>query len=362
MSSDSIDFVLTTGGTGGHIMPCKAIFEELALKGYSVKVFGGEEIIRYDFSKDKHTIIPSSKIPYSIKGASTIICSTFKAINILIRHRPKAVLAFGSYASFPTCLAALILFIPLILHEQNVLAGQVNRIMSRFAKKIIISFPDTKGFSTKVLKKSTVIGNPIRQCIIHARDKTYVPSLNNDEFRLFVVGGSGGANFFTRSIYAVIQKLNPELQKRLKLVQQCKESDIENLRAIYENMNINYEISPFFSDISDRLANAHLIISRAGASTIAELVVVNRPSILIPFPYDKDNHQIFNAEYLQDLGMARVVMEDDFNVDRFVELLSSLMSNSKLLEDMISLDHDNIVKNFIYAKDRIVCLLEDISH
>lgn len=339
-----MDIILATGGTGGHIFPAVTLAKALEAHGYSCTLFTDKKIEKN--CSIEECILPLCKSSNNkLKFFFLLLYSCILALNKIRKLKPKMVIGFGSYASFPTLLAARILAVPIVLHEQNIILGRVNRFFFKNAKLAATSFPSTK-YANK--NKSVYTGN-----FINIKKQNY-PSIEGT-FNILIIAGSQGANFFDEVVSSVICNLPPELSQKIKVTQQCIKKNISNVENLYKDKEIDCEISEFFNDIENRLANAHLVISRAGATSIAEITLAGRPAIYIPYPYSKDDHQLYNAQYIENSGAAVVIEQSTETKKNLTELLINLLNNSQKLHGMAS----NTKK--VGIKDGIVELIEKLS-
>ncbi|MBI1275468.1 undecaprenyldiphospho-muramoylpentapeptide beta-N-acetylglucosaminyltransferase [bacterium] len=308
--------VLAAGGTGGHVFPAVAVAEALLDQGVQPLLITDKRSLslkpafaNLDGKMGMEVIAASSPSGNIIKKLTAIIklsAGTVQAAKLLKRHKPFAVVGFGGYPSFPTLVAARALNIPIILHEQNAVLGKANRSMANMAKLLALSFPNTAQVPAEA--KTVVTGNPIRGAIGELQKLTYTPP--GGTLNLLVVGGSLGAKVFGRILPEAINTLDENDRKKLRLVQQAKAEDVEQLKATYAELGVEAEIAPFFNDMPARLAWSHAVIARSGASTIFELLLAGRPSLLVPYPYAADNHQHANAKALAE-GHAATLLEEE---------------------------------------------------
>jgi UDP-N-acetylglucosamine--N-acetylmuramyl-(pentapeptide) pyrophosphoryl-undecaprenol N-acetylglucosamine transferase len=259
--------------------------------------------------------------------------SFFVALGHMLRFRPLAVVGFGGYPSLPAVLAGKVMRLPTALHEQNAVLGRANRFLARVAKRIAVSYQNVK-FTEAFQDKVILTGNPVRDSIIAVRGTPYQAPGPEDPFRLFIIGGSQGARIFSSVIPKALCELPAELRQRLVVDQQCRKELFDITTEAYRQSGIPVDIRPFFEDMDRRLQEAHLVIGRAGASTIAELTASGRPAILVPFAYAVDNHQQANAAELGESGAALVVLERDFNAASLQKILINIMKKDKTLKTM----------------------------
>jgi len=333
----ALTIALAAGGTGGHIFPAEALAEELRALGHRVILITDK---RFDGYKgvleglERHIVRAGTfkrGFASKISTVTDIMVGTFQACRLLRRLRPQAVVGFGGYPSFPTMYAASLLRIPTVIHEQNSVLGRANRLLVKRVHTIATTFPDTHFIGDEYASKIVLTGNPVRG-VIRALHEIPYPELSQDgNIRILVTGGSQGASIFSQIIPAAIAALPGAMRARIRIDQQCREADLEATRAAYAQMNVSADLSSFFTDIPARLAGAHLVIARAGASTIAELTAAGRPSILVPLPTAMDNHQYYNANSLEESGGGWMMLQEGFTaaalstrIEAFLSLPASL--------------------------------------
>ncbi|RUT35121.1 undecaprenyldiphospho-muramoylpentapeptide beta-N-acetylglucosaminyltransferase [Arsenicitalea aurantiaca] len=301
-------FVLMAGGTGGHLFPAMALAQELRRRGHLIHLMTDHRVASYgeDFPAEEIHVVPAATpsirnpIKFTIAGFK-ILYGIFVAGGKLSRVTADAVIGFGGYPTFPPFLAARLLRVPGILHEQNAVLGRANKALARFAQILALSFADTlraEPFADKTL----VVGNPVRDRVRAVTGIPYPAIEPEGPIRVLVFGGSQGASAFADLVPAAIATLPPELRSRLEVTQQCRREDLDRVAEAYRLAKVNVEISTFFGDLPERMAASHLVIARSGASTIAELCVVGRPAILIPLPGALDADQKNNALFLDRAG------------------------------------------------------------
>lgn len=310
--------ILAAGGTGGHVFPAEALAEEILAAGNRVALVTDK---RFHYSKGTLGKIPrytirSGTFGRGFFGKVTALADTgigvAQAMSLLRKLAPSVVVGFGGYPSFPTMYAATILGIPTVIHEQNSVLGRANRMLVKRVGSIATTFPDTRFIPPEVASKVTLTGNPVRAAVRALREVPYSEIMDDGTMRLLVTGGSQGASIFSAVVPKAIAALPQEIRQRIRIDQQCREVDIEPTRAAYQQMGVSADVSSFFSDIPARLASAHLVIARAGASTLAELMASGRPSIVVPLPTAMDNHQYFNANSLESSGSGWTMPQDGF--------------------------------------------------
>jgi UDP-N-acetylglucosamine--N-acetylmuramyl-(pentapeptide) pyrophosphoryl-undecaprenol N-acetylglucosamine transferase len=324
--------LLTAGGTGGHLFPAEALANALKASGARVTLATDKRANAYagSFPADEIIEIPSAtpsgrSVPQIAKAALVLAQGTLKAIPAIRRLKPAVVVGFGGYPTVPPAVAASLLGIPTVIHEANGVMGRANRLLARRASLIATGFEQVKGIPAGIPGKVVQTGNPIRPAVLEASRRPYQALTADARFRLLVTGGSQGARVMSDVVPPAIELLAPELRSRLDICQQARGEDLERVTAQYERLGVNFEAQPFFKDLPQRLAQAHLVISRSGASTVAELAVIGRPSILVPLPGAIDQDQAANARTLGDIGAAVVLPQPDFTPERLAAEICTFM-------------------------------------
>jgi UDP-N-acetylglucosamine--N-acetylmuramyl-(pentapeptide) pyrophosphoryl-undecaprenol N-acetylglucosamine transferase len=325
--------VIAAGGTGGHMFPADALAQALARRGMAIALVTdrrGQAFALSDGDLTVHRVRAAAMAGASLvakaKAGVQLLIGTAQAWLLLRRLKPAVVVGFGGYASVPAVLAAHRLGLPIVLHEQNAVLGRANRLVAPMARRIATGFAEIEGVVSGDRAKLAVTGNPVRSEITRLVDMPY-PALGPDgALNLLVTGGSQGASLFSRVIPEAIGKLPESMRSRLRIVQQVRADDIDGVRATYAALGLSPELSPFFADLPDRLANAHLAIGRAGASTIAETAVAGRPAILVPLAIATDDHQTKNARALENAGAAIVMPESAFTAEALAARLQPLLA------------------------------------
>jgi UDP-N-acetylglucosamine--N-acetylmuramyl-(pentapeptide) pyrophosphoryl-undecaprenol N-acetylglucosamine transferase len=330
--------VLAAGGTGGHLFPAEALGHELKARGYAVHLVTDSRAERFagKFPADEIHVIPSatigSKNPVALaKSLLTLWRGMRMARKLFSRLKPKAVIGFGGYPTVPPLLAATGMRIPSLIHEQNAVMGRANKLMASRVQAIAGGF--LPGGSGSYASKTVVTGNPVRPDVISASGQAYAASGENDPFNLVVFGGSQGAQFFSSAIPSAICLLEDQYRKRLNITQQARAEDQDAVNASYGKLGLAAEVSPFFGDMPRRIADANLVISRSGASTVSELAVIGRPSVLVPYPYALDHDQSANAAALQAEGGAKVIAQSALSPEKLAKILRHAMDEPAKLAD-----------------------------
>ncbi len=332
--------VLAAGGTGGHVFPAEALAGALAARGFRLALVTDDRGTRYGGrlgTLDTHRL-PIRKMTGSFVrrfvGALSLIPGYLAARGLLARLAPAAVVGFGGYPSLPTIAAARKHFRTAI-HEQNAVLGRVNRLVAAQVDAIATSFADTRGADSK----ATLVGNPVRAEVAALRAEAFVAPAAGETLRILVTGGSQGAAVFGRVLPAAIALLSPAQRARVAITQQSRQEDAETVRTSYRTLGYAAEVEPFFADLPRRIANAHLVIARAGASTVAELACIGRPSLLVPLPSATDDHQTANARALADAGGTWLVPEPEFTPADLAARLSALLEDPRPLAGLAAGAH-----------------------
>jgi UDP-N-acetylglucosamine--N-acetylmuramyl-(pentapeptide) pyrophosphoryl-undecaprenol N-acetylglucosamine transferase len=332
--------ILAAGGTGGHVFPAEALALELIERGFYLVLITdrrGDNLNGKLAELDTYRVwaggMAGKRITFRIISIIEILIGTFQAWFLLRRLKPVVVVGFGGYSSVPTMLAAAYSGRKVMIHEQNAVLGRANQLLARRVEKIATSF-ETVSAIPKALKLNTVVtGMPVRPAVVCLRDQPYSIIEPDGEINLIIFGGSQGANIFSTVVPNALKQINEPLRRRIKVTQQCRPEDIEETKLVYESCGINANISSFFNDIPDRIACAHLVICRAGASTIAELTTIGRPAILVPYIYAVDDHQSQNAYAVDEIGGGWLIPEHNFTDKILADRLESLLSVPKMLKN-----------------------------
>ncbi len=320
---------LAAGGTGGHMFPAEALATALPERGHTPVLITDDRGQGFgdrlpDLAVDRiPAASPSGGLKSLVRALWPLLRGYLAARRVLARRRIDTVVGFGGYAAFPTCLAARHRRIPVILHEQNAFAGRVTRWLAGRAQLVCTSFPAVGGLDATVATAMT--GNPVRPAIAYAATR-YTPPAEAGPIRVLVLGGSQGARALSEIVPAALALLPDAVRGRLSVVQQCRAEDLDDVRRLYAQAGIAAELSPFFGDVPERLAQSHLVISRSGASTVAELTVAGRPACLIPFPFATDDHQTANARVLAEAGAAWLMPQAELSPAALADHLTALVT------------------------------------
>jgi UDP-N-acetylglucosamine--N-acetylmuramyl-(pentapeptide) pyrophosphoryl-undecaprenol N-acetylglucosamine transferase len=331
--------VLAAGGTGGHMFPAQALAETLTARGWRVVLATDERGDKYAHDFPAEHRIPLSAATFKRGDVLGMVGAGFNIFQGVMQARqafkvldPSVVVGFGGYPSLPALLAALTLKRPTVIHEQNAVLGRVNRFLSGRVDAVACAFPTLERAAPKVRARVQVVGNPVRPDIQALYDAPYAPPTG--EIRVLITGGSQGARLLSELTPQAISNLPDDLRMRLSVQQQTRRESLEGAIKVYKDALVPAEIAPFFRDMAGRLARAHLVIGRAGASTCCELAVAGKPSILIPFKAAADDHQRYNAKLLSDAGGAEVAVEDVLTLEVFTKALTKLLSDPDRLARM----------------------------
>ncbi len=336
--------VLATGGTGGHVFPAEALAGELEARGLPFTLVTDSRGRQWQGALSRqpihyiHSASPTGSLQQKVRAALALGLGLFDAWRALGRIGPSAVVGFGGYASVPTMMAARLRGLPAMLHEQNAVLGRANRWVLGGASRVATSFARTR-FIDDADRRAELVGNPVREPVRLLRDSPYKAPSPERIVDILVFGGSQGAASFSQVIPDAILSLPAPLRSRLRLVQQCRPEDIDRVRKLYQRAGIVAELGSFFADLPQRIAAAHLVIARSGASTVAELAAIGRPSLLIPYPYAADDHQTANARAFEADGACVVIPHAEFKADALARQLLGLFEDPQRLADMAAAAH-----------------------
>lgn len=323
-------FLLTAGGTGGHMMPAYALAAELIARGHRValvtddrgaKIGGAPEALAMH-------ILPAGRLAGGpigwIKAALAIRKGRAMALELIRNFDPAAVVGFGGYPALPTVLAGHSARVPTVIHEQNAVLGRVNRLLARRATIIATAYGDVARVPASAADRVRLIGNPVRDAVLALRDAGFPPLSEDGIFRLLVTGGSQGASILADVVPDALALMPAAFRQRLQVTQQCRADDIDRVRATYARHDIAADLMTYIDDMPGKLGWAHLVIARAGASTIAELTVAGRPAILVPLPSATDDHQTHNVREMVAVGGARAIAQPRFTASELAKQMQRL--------------------------------------
>ena len=324
--------LLAAGGTGGHLFPSEALAHELIERGWKVHLATDHRAERYSrqFPAVEVHPIPSatlgSKNPIAMLSAFwTIWQGVRQAGRVIARIKPEAVVGFGGYPTLPPLYAATRRKVPTLIHEQYAVMGRANKALASRVDAIAGGFLP-EGASAAGAKTVTT-GNPVRPQILEAAKTPYAVPSDGEPFRFLVFGGSQGAQFFSDAVPAAIALLPEAQRKQLAITQQARAEDVARVKAAYANLGVDAQVSPFFTDMAARMAAAHLVMSRSGASTVSEIAVIGRPALLVPYPHALDHDQSANAAALAAAGGAELHPQSTLSAERIAELVGRLMQD-----------------------------------
>jgi UDP-N-acetylglucosamine--N-acetylmuramyl-(pentapeptide) pyrophosphoryl-undecaprenol N-acetylglucosamine transferase len=325
--------MLAAGGTGGHLFPAFALAQELGRRGIAVDLVTDMRAGQYDAGFPARAVyrVPSASVAgKSVLAAGRAAVSLARGIaasmKLLRTVKPGAVVGFGGYPAFPPLVAARLSGIPTALHEQNAVLGRANRALARYVTAIATSFESTKFLTGRTLAKTRVTGNPVRDQVVDWATQSYRPPRQAGPYSLLVFGGSQGARFFSDAVPQALAQMADWMRSRLFVVQQCRQEDLERVEQAYAAAGIRAHLAAFFPNLPEEMAKAHLVIGRAGASTVAELTVMGRPSILVPLPHAVDNDQLQNALRLSDAGAAWCLEQKNYTPEFLAKALTELLT------------------------------------
>jgi len=320
--------LVAAGGTGGHLFPAAALAGVLVERGIAVHLATDRRAIRFGdtFLDDAIHVVASATVrsrnPVALtRTAAALGLGLIQARRLIGRLQPAAVVGFGGYPSVPPVLAAVWRGVPTVIHDANAVVGRANRLLAPRVTAIATTFPDTFRDAPDLAAKSTLTGNPVRSAVIAAAATPYhAPS---DVLRLLIFGGSQGARIMADIVPAAIALLEGGLRARLHIVQQAREEDLARVRGVYASLSVAADVAPFFADLPARIAASHLVVARSGASTVAELAAIGRPSILVPLPHAIDQDQFANAGLLERAGGAVRLVQDGFTPERLASEIAA---------------------------------------
>jgi UDP-N-acetylglucosamine--N-acetylmuramyl-(pentapeptide) pyrophosphoryl-undecaprenol N-acetylglucosamine transferase len=331
--------LVAAGGTGGHLFPAEALAAALNERGIPVQLATDRRAARYGgaFADESVHVIASATLrarnPVALAWTSATLAQGFvQAWALIGQLKPMAVIGFGGYPTLPPVLAAAFRGLPTVIHDANAVIGRANRRLAPRVTAIATTFPDVLSDQPRLAAKATLTGNPVRPAVVAAAAAPYPPLTGR--LQLLVFGGSQGARVMADVVPAAIAALDPALRARLSIVQQARDEDLPRVREGYSALSVGAETAPFFADLPARLAASHLVVARSGASTVAELAAIGRPSILVPLPHALDQDQFANAGVLETEGGAIRLTQDVFTPRRLAAELAGLAAAPQRLTAM----------------------------
>lgn len=331
-------FALAAGGTGGHMTPAHALAEELEARGHDILLvtdYRGASVPgicpgarRVTLDSGRMASGLAGKLATGLRMGRNVL----RARGILETARPAAVVGFGGFPAFSALAAARSMDIPICLHEQNAVLGRTNRLLAPGADSLALSYPDTQRLSAGQTPV-TVTGNPVRAAVARLAATPYATPGEDGLVRLLVIGGSLGARVLSDVVPDALALLPPHLRTRLQVSQQCRDEDLARVRERYANAGVTAELQRYFEDLPERLHWAHLVIARAGASTLAELACAGRPVILVPLPAATDDHQTANARHFTEAGAGWLMPQPDFTAQSLAKRIHRLILTPEKLSE-----------------------------
>ncbi|QZH75451.1 MAG: undecaprenyldiphospho-muramoylpentapeptide beta-N-acetylglucosaminyltransferase [Erythrobacter sp.] len=337
MTASSRHFVLAAGGTGGHLTPAFALAQELERRGHHVALITDERGAAIPGKPDFLTahVLPAGRFGKNplrwFAAISAVLKGRSMAKRLYETFQPSAVIGFGGYPALPALLGAKSAGIATVIHEQNAVLGRVNRLLAGGVNAIATAYPDVERLKPAHLEKTHLVGNPVRHAVLALRDEPFPAFTEDGLFRVLVTGGSQGARVLSEVVPDGLSMLSPALRSRLQVTQQCRPEDMEAVRSRYANHDIPAELATYFEDMAATLADAHLFIGRAGASTIAELTAVGRPAILVPLPIATDDHQAANTREMVKAGGARSIRQSRFEAKELAKQINAMAQRPESL-------------------------------
>jgi UDP-N-acetylglucosamine--N-acetylmuramyl-(pentapeptide) pyrophosphoryl-undecaprenol N-acetylglucosamine transferase len=334
----SASVMLAAGGTGGHLFPAFALAQELGRRGIAVDLITDMRGDRYGTGFPARAVhrVPSATLAgrspiAAARTAAMLARGTIAALRIIRQVKPAVVMGFGGYPTLPPLTAARLRRVSSAVHEQNAVLGRANRMLAKGVTAIATSFEHTRLLDGPLQAKARFTGNPVRDVVIAASARPYIAPEPGGPFTLVVFGGSQGARFFSETVPPALAALGPPERGRLRVVQQCREEDLAEVHTAYADAGISAELGPFFPNLPERMSEAHLVIARAGASSVAEITVLGRPSILVPLPHALDNDQLQNATRLAESGGCWCIEQKELTVQRLGTEIARLMQSPDTL-------------------------------
>jgi UDP-N-acetylglucosamine--N-acetylmuramyl-(pentapeptide) pyrophosphoryl-undecaprenol N-acetylglucosamine transferase len=339
MHADRAPVLVAAGGTGGHLFPAEALAEALVKRGVPVHLATDRRAARFGgaFPEQNVHVVASATLrarnPIALtRTAFTLGLGFIQAWTLLGRLKPAAVVGFGGYPTLPPLLAAVRRSVPSLIHDANAVIGRANRLLAPRVTAIATTFPDVFKSETRLAAKARLTGNPVRAAVIAAAGTPYQPPA--EKLRLLIFGGSQGARVMADIVPAAIGRLDSGLRAQLHIVQQARDEDLGRVRKAYADLSVAAEVAPFFSDLPARMAASHIVVARSGATTVAELAGIGRPSILVPLPHAIDQDQFANAGVLERGGGALRLVQDAFTPERLAAEVAALAAAPQRLAAM----------------------------
>ncbi|MEM9551203.1 MAG: UDP-N-acetylglucosamine--N-acetylmuramyl-(pentapeptide) pyrophosphoryl-undecaprenol N-acetylglucosamine transferase [Pseudomonadota bacterium] len=354
--------LIAAGGTGGHMFPAQALAEAMLRKDWRVKLSTDPRGARYTGGFPHSTEIEVMNSATFARGgllakatvAPQIAMGLVSAVCAMRRDRPDAVIGFGGYPSIPAVGAAWLMDLPRMIHEQNGVLGRVNQIFASRVSRVACGVWPT---DLPEGSEGTHVGNPVRAAILDRAEAPYIPP-GDYPMSILVIGGSQGARILSDVVPGAIATLPSEILANLRVSHQAREEDGARVSRFYADNGINAEVLPFFDDVPSRMSEAQLVVSRSGASTIADLTVIGRPSILIPYAAAAGDHQTANARGLVDAGASILIPEKLLDTDSLASQMATILTNP---DAAVHMAHAALAAGAPDATERLCRLVEDLA-
>ena len=331
--------VLSAGGTAGHVFPAAALLKELEIRGLEVKIITDSRGSNWADILNISTNFQIQASGFFGKGVFSkfvgllkTLFGMFQTIFIIWRLKPALVVGFGGYASIPAILVASFRSIPTVIHEQNSVLGRANRFVAKRVDKIATSYQNVRFLEKTIENKVVFTGMPVRSLVEELRSTEYPVILDSSSLKILIFGGSQGANIFSRVLPESLDRLDVRLRSRIEVIHQCRVEDTDALVSNYRKLGIKYEVSEFFSDLPEKIAQSNLVITRAGSSTLAEITIIGRPAVIVPYPFAVDDHQTTNAKEFESAGGGWLFSNTSFTPKLCAGLLKEVLFDPVILE------------------------------
>lgn len=329
--------IITAGGTGGHMFPALALASELERRGRTVALACDERGARYLPEGVEAFRVrassPSGSVGRRTSGIFNLGLGLLQSWWWLRQQNPTAVAAFGSYASVPVGVAAGLMRLPILVHEQNAVLGRANRMIAKRASGLALTFTETEHADMLSEDRHVITGNPVRPEIRQHMGEAYRLPAEGEPLEVLVIGGSQGARALSDVVPAALDRLSGRERSHIRLTQQCRPEDLERVEQAYKALGFAAELKSFFDDLPARLSRAHLVISRSGASSVAEMLVLGKPSILIPLPYSLEGDQLANAKVVESAGGAWLMDEATLSGELLADRIRLFLEKPESLAD-----------------------------
>ena len=359
MKNNSI--IISTGGTGGHIIPAIALANYFLENKYNVLVVGDDNVKKYlTDEKIKFQKIDSGSSLRKIKSVTNIIKGFFQSLKIIKNNKPDAVIGFGCYTTLPMLMACKFKKVSIFLHEGNAFIGRINRLFSKDCVNIFTSFQELYGMDYKYSDKIVFSGSVVRNEIKSYYDSVYKKKDNNEKIKILITGGSGGASFFGKEFIKVFLYIDKNLKNRIEVYHQVKgKNEIDEVKYFYNKENIRSEVKEFFEDLPKKMYDSDLIVCRSGIGTISEISFIGRACIMVPSPNVVNDHQTYNAKFFERSNACVLLEEKSFVAQNFAKTFEDIIENrletlAKNIKSMAVLDADEKIYNTVnsYINDK----------